>query len=404
LNSNRITTKLFITTIQKNIMKKTLFIGMLSATVLLGACKKEEVKLPVSKYVNAPLSNEYRSRLNSVLDSVCDVFDIKGASAAVLVPNVGVWRRAYGESYAGVPIDTNMIFTIGSNTKTYIATLMLKLQEEGRLNISDTIGKWIINKPYTNAKVTIKQLLNHTSGFGDFSFNPLFIVAIRSDFNRVWQPEEMYPFFEAPYFVPPGSSYRYSDQNLLLAGIIIEKVTGKPLKVSLRELVLAPSGLNKTVYYPFETTSLTIPHSWSADYSATGQLEDLDEQGYSRVAFCSADNAAGGMLSTAEENVRFWNALMSGKIINQNSLTLMKQFVPTDNPAEGYGLCLEQRINALNGRTVYAHNGYVPGSINDNAYDPKSGICISILTNQDRLSDFKPILEALHKVTLQFNK
>jgi D-alanyl-D-alanine carboxypeptidase len=335
---------------------------------------------------------------------MCTVLALKGASAAILVPNTGIWKKAYGESHAGVPINTNMIFTIGSNTKTYIATLMLKLQEKGLLNISDTIGKWIINKPYTNGKVTIKQLLNHTSGFGDFSYNPLFIEAIRNDFNRIWQPEEMYQFFQAPYFTPAGSSYRYSDQNTLLAGIIIEKVTGKPLKISLRELVLSPSGLDKTVYYPFEQTTLTIPHSWSADYSPTGDLEDLDAIGYSRIAFCSADNAAGGMMSTAEENVRFWNALMGGKIISRNSLELMKQFVATGFATEGYGLCLEQRINALNGRTIFAHNGYVPGSVNDNAYDPQSGICISILTNQDKVLDFSPILRALHKVTLQYNK
>ncbi len=322
----------------------------------------------------------------------------------MLVPDVGIWKKAYGESHTGVPINTNMILTIGSNTKTYIATLMLKLQEKGLLNISDTIGKWIINKPYTNGKVTIKQLLNHTSGFGDFSYNPLFIEAIRTDFYRGWQPEEMYQFFEPPYFTTPGSDYRYSDQNTLLAGIIIEKVTNEPLKNSLRELVLSPVGLDKTVYYPFEKTTLTIPHSWSADYSVTGELEDLDAIGYSRIAFCSADNAAGGMLSTAEENARFWNALMSGKNINQNSLELMKQFVPAGAPNFGYGLCLEQRINFLNGRTVFAHNGYVPGSINDNAYDPQSGVCITILTNQDAIKNCKPVLETLHKVTLQYKK
>jgi D-alanyl-D-alanine carboxypeptidase len=385
-------------------MKKKILLLITTGTILLSACKKDTVTIPPSNFVDAALSATYTNRLNTVFDSVCAALNIKGASSAVLVPGVGIWKKAYGESYAGVPMNTNMILTIGSNTKTYISTLMLKLQEKGMLNISDTIGKWIINKPYTNGKVTIKQLLNHTSGFGDFSYNPLFIQAIRDDFNRVWQPEEMYQFFQTPYFTTPGSSYRYSDQNTLLAGIIIEKVTNKPLKNSLRELVLSPAGLDKTVYYPFEQTPLTIPHSWSADYSPTGDLEDLDAIGYSRIAFCSADNAAGGMMSTAEENARFWNALMSGRIINQNSLALMKESVATNSPVERYGLCLEERTNALNGRTVYAHNGYVPGSINDNAYDPLSGVCITILTNQDLVQDFKPVMEALHKVTLQFTK
>lgn len=113
-----------------------------------------------------------------------------------------------------MPITTDRTFTIGSNTKTYVALFLLKLQEQGVLSLNDTIGTWIKNKPYVNGKVTIRQLLNHTSGFGDFSYNPDFIAAIKADFNRVWQPEEMCQFFATPYFSTPGSGYDYFDQRL----------------------------------------------------------------------------------------------------------------------------------------------------------------------------------------------
>ncbi len=386
-------------------MKKIIISCIAVFFLVMVSCKKYPDTLIPENYVDAPLPAEYLTRLKIVLDSTCKALDIKGASVAVLVPNTGIWKAAYGESHTSVPINSDMIFTIGSNTKTYVAALMMKLHEKGLLNISDTIGKWIVNKPYVDGKITIKQLLNHTSGLGDFSYNPLFIEAIKADFYRIWQPEEAYPYFEPPYFTTPGSSYQYSDQNTVLAGIIIEKITQKPLKFSMRELILAPAGLNNTVYYPFESTTLTIPHSWSADYNNSGILEDLDENyGYSRIAFCSADNAAGGMLSTAEENVRFWNSLMNGKIINRNSLELMKQFGPTQSPAFQYGLCLVQTPNAYNGRTILSHNGYVPGSVNDNGYDIESGVCISVLTNQDKYLDLSPVLSALHKVTLDYAK
>ncbi|GAB3639961.1 hypothetical protein GCM10027423_05970 [Spirosoma arcticum] len=353
--------------------------------------------------MTSSLSAAYTNRLNVVFDSTCQQLQLKGAVAAVLVPNVGLWKRAYGVSHQGVPIATDMAFTIGSNTKTYVATLMLKLQENGVLSLNDTIGTWLKNKPYVNGKVTIRQLLNHTSGFGDFSFNPAFIEAIKGDFNRVWQAEEMYQFFAPPTFSTPGSSYAYSDQNTVLAGLVIRAATNKPVEASLRDLVLKPLALNNTVYYPFENTSLIMPHSWSADYNDAGKLEDLDATyGYSRRAFCSADNAAGGMVSTAEENVRFWDGLMQGRIINRNSLALMKQFMPTGFPNESYGLCLLQQVNKYNGRTVFSHNGYVPGSVNDNAYDPQSGVCLTILTNQDKVKDFALVLDALHKVSLQY--
>lgn len=172
---------------------KIVFSLLFTTILFLTSCEENDGVQP-NEEISSPLSAAYTERLNIVLDSVCNVLQIKGASAAILVPNVGIWKRAYGESHAGVPIRTDMTLTIGSNTKTYIATLILKLQEQDLLSINDTIGKWIKNKPYVNGQVTIKQLLNHTSGFGDFSFNPAFAEAIRADFNKVWNPEEMYSF------------------------------------------------------------------------------------------------------------------------------------------------------------------------------------------------------------------
>lgn len=179
-------------------MKRHLIYCISILCLVLSSCKKYPDTLVPENYIDAPLPLEYANRLKTVFDSSCKALEIKGSSAAVLVPNFGIWKGAYGESHKDVGITSDMIFTIGSNTKTYIAALMLKLQEKGLLNISDTIGEWIIDKPYVDGKITIKQLLNHTSGMGDFSFNPLFIEAIKSDFNRVWQPEEMFTFLNHP--------------------------------------------------------------------------------------------------------------------------------------------------------------------------------------------------------------
>jgi D-alanyl-D-alanine carboxypeptidase len=381
-------------------MKKLLFCLMIGLAVV--ACTKKEAVIQPTGPTSSTLPADYTTRLNTVFDSTCKLLQLKGAVGAVRLPDGRLWQRAYGVSHDQVPITTDMALTIGSNTKTYVAALALKLQEKGVLSLNDTIGKWIKNKPYVNGKVTLRQLLNHTSGFGDFSYNPAFIEAIKADVNRVWQPEEAYPYFTPPVAMP-GKGYEYSDQNLVLAGLVIKAATGKPVEVSMRELVLGPQNLKNTVYYPFENTSLQMPHSWSADYSDNGQLEDLDATyGYSRKAFCSADNAAGGMVSTAEENVAFWDALMTGKIISQSSLAQMQEFGPTGNPGQSYGLCVSQTINRFNGRTILWHSGYVPGSVNDNAYDPQSGVAIAVLTNQDKLIAFDPVLAALHKVTLQY--
>jgi D-alanyl-D-alanine carboxypeptidase len=382
-------------------MRKQLFIYLCILAIIFSSCKKDEGLdiTPKPAYENLPLSQAYSSRLDVVLDSVCSAMQIKGASVAVYVPNKGLWQGAYGFSHSNFKINSGMALTIGSNTKTYIAALMLKLQEEGVLNINNKVSQYLPSAPYMNNTITIKQLLNHTTGFGDFSFNPAFIQAIQNDFERVWQPIEMYPFFEAP--IGAIGTYSYSDQNYLLAGLVIEKATGKPLKTSMRNLILNPANLIKTVYYPFEQTDLPIPHSWSADFG-TGSLDDLDEvAGYSRIAFCSADNAAGGMMSTAKENAIFWNRLMNGKIINQTSLNLILDCIPAPTNNGQYGLGIQKTLNSLNGRTYFSHNGYVPGSVNDNAYDPVSGVVITVLTNQDQNRDLGRIINSLHKVTLQ---
>lgn len=373
-------------------MKKYLAI----ATVLIIiSCSKEKDDFTLYE---KSLPGTQITRLNFVLDSVCNSLDIKGVSSAIIIPGEGVWEGVYGFSHNQTPIRSDMALTIGSNTKTYIAALILKLHENGKLNINDKVSEYVKDIPYVNNTTTIKQLLNHTSGYGDFSYTDDFIYAIMDDFNKMWMPEETFPFFEAP--VSNDESFYYSDQNYVIAGLVIKAATKKSVKANMRDLILNPAGLTKTVYYPFEQTALEIPHSWTADFGDS--FRDIDEaEGYSRVAFCSADNAAGGMLGTAKENAIFWDKLMTSKIINQTSLNLMLETIPAPDDDSQYGLGIQKIVNRFNNTDFYSHNGYVPGSINDNAYDPVSGISIVVLTNQDLISDLNPILSVLHKEALK---
>ena len=270
---------------------KKIILTILVAVFATSCSKNDDNPETVVSIYDKPLSQSKSQRLQFVLDSVCNVLQIKGVSSSIYIPNKGLWEGSYEFSHANVPINSGMALTIGSNTKTYIATLILKLQENGKLNLNDKVINYVPNAPFVNNNTTIKQLLNHTTGFGDFSFNQNFIDALFADFNRVWQPVETFQYFEAP--IGADGTYSYSDQNYLLAGLVIEAATNKSVKDNMRELILNPAGLSKTVYYPFEQTNLTIPHSWTADFGTV--FRDIDVEGYSRVTFCSADNAAGGM-------------------------------------------------------------------------------------------------------------
>jgi hypothetical protein len=114
-----------------------------------------------------------------------------------------------------------MLFTLGSNTKTYTSSVVLKLHELKLLNLSDTIGKWFANNPNINGKITITQLLNHTSGVASYTENAAFWELVNADLTKKWTPEEIVPYIPAPSFAL-GTRWEYSNSNFLLAGLIIK--------------------------------------------------------------------------------------------------------------------------------------------------------------------------------------
>lgn len=350
----------------------------------------------------AQLPVVYTDRLNVVLDSICEKYNIKGASAAVSVPGYGVWEGVYGESAEGVPISSNMIFGLGSNTKTYVSSLMLKLQEQGLLDLDDTIGTWI-QTPNVSGQITVRQLLNHTSGLYSYTNSSAWGNAVFSDLSYVWQPEEILQFVDTPNF-EPGTDWDYSNTNYLIAGLIAKDITGENLITMLKNQFLTAQGLTNTFLIIEEPSSAVVPHIWSADFNWSGPwMEDLDATyAYTHNSVMSAAWAAGALMSTAKDNALFWDKLIHGNILSNDSWNEMTELVPI-SAAVGYGLGIFHGSN-FNGHEYYSHGGTNLGFINENVADPITGVTISVLTNQDSISNsilLNKVVHALHKVTLQ---
>ncbi len=344
----------------------------------------------------AQVSASYAARLQAVLDSTCNRYHIKNASAAVWVPGSGVWKGVYGVSHAGSPLTSNMALAFNSNTKTYIAALMLKLQEEGKLQLDDTIGKWISNQPNINGKITIRQMLNHTSGLYSYTDTSALGDSIEADFARVWQPAEMLQFIGKPRFAP-GAYWDYSNTGYLLAGMIAEQVTGLSVAQALRTKILAPGGFGNTWFYPQETPAALLPHFWF--FNGTG-IDDGADFGYTPEAFYSMAGSAGALFGTAEDNVLFWHKMSSGQLLSAASMAEWHQMIPLSSTI-GYGLGVF-RYKSFNGHTVYEHGGTGAGAINENLADSVTGVCISLLTHQDSADNnvlLQKVVSALHKVT-----
>jgi D-alanyl-D-alanine carboxypeptidase len=264
------------------------------------------------------------SRLQKTIDSILIAKDIKGISAGVYIPNMGKWQGVSGISHPGVPITSDMEFAIASNTKLFTAVLLLKLAEHNKLRLDDSLHAFLPTYKNIDSNITIRQLLNHTSGLDDVTSVPGYPDSILSNPRRVYTASELLTWAGPPAFAP-GKGWEYCNTNYLLAGLIAEKVTGQSYGKLLRDSILTPLNLDSTFLDVHDSVLYTIAHPWQAgrDNSATP-----------RISLNSAAGAAGAMYSTSSEMLQWYDALMNGKVINAQSIKEMTTFVEK----ERYGM------------------------------------------------------------------
>jgi D-alanyl-D-alanine carboxypeptidase len=348
--------------------------------------------------IKAQVTPFLAGRLQYTLDSVCARYKIKGTSAAVLIPGAGVWKGVNGSSEEGVPLTSDMLFGMGSNTKTHIAATLLKMQEQQLLLLDDTIGEWIQGYPNINGQITIRQCLNHTSGLFDYMQNGSINDSVFDVPGKIWNRAEILNLAKEPNFAP-GTNWSYSNTNYIIAGIIIEKVMNESPYKTIHDLVLAPHQLTNTVNFG-EQGGLGYAHPWSMQMNGVS-LTDMTTTPFLDNLFSLA-NTAGSLITTAEDNVHFWYKLWHGEIINPQSWKEMTTLRSIGNN-DGYGLGIFLNSKKMNGRTIYSHGGTFFGYINENMVDTLSGVTIAVLTNQDSVNNSglsALVIRALHKAVL----
>jgi D-alanyl-D-alanine carboxypeptidase len=260
-------------------------------------------------------------QLQNKLDSTRELFEIKGVSAAVIMPNNKTWLGVSGMSDPTIEkrIVPEMLFDIGSIGKNYLATLILKLVEEGTLTLEDPLRNWISSYPNIDNNITIRQLLNHTSGIYDFvkhAHSP-FQVTYKS--TKIWSQEEiLVELVDKPYF-PPGKGWHYSTTNYVLLRMIAEKAMGSKVSPEIENRFLIPLSLNSTVAVdPLEAIprDLLIANNWIGDFV------DLATKPQPWTA-TSPDL----IYATAEDAARWMHLLYhEKKVLNRKSLDQMLDF------------------------------------------------------------------------------
>ncbi len=328
-----------------------------------------------------------RSRLAAELLRLRATHHLPGIQAVVRLPDGEAWiaHAGYADVAAHTPVSTTTLFDAGSITKTFIATLTLQLVDRGVLSLDDPVTRWL---PAFSAGrgVTIRELLDHTSGIGEPFNSPALLAGLGSAPARAWSPAAVLRFAARPGFAP-GHGWLYSNANYLLLGQIIQAATGMSVPALLQKQVLAPLGLDHT----FLQGPLPPPasdaraHGYDATTDAVWPAIDLS-RGSAFEPFRSLATAlgtAGALVTTADDLSRWAEALYGGHVLAAPTLARMLDFGLTTGlrPRWPYGLGV-QRVT-LQGQVAWGHSGLLSGFHAAMRYFPVTGATIVVLTNAD---------------------
>jgi len=297
-------------------------------------------------------------KLQEALDNGLEIYGGKGVSAAVIMPDGEIWVGVSGVSYGTTAISSDMPFGAGSITKNFTAATILQLAEEGKLTLDDSLYEWLPTFRYVDSTITIRQLLNHTSGLFDMVDHPDFWYTIFQDPARIWTPAEMINTFNKEPLFPKGTDWHYSTTGYALLRIIIQEITSSEVSTVYRDRFFIPLGLSNTFASMGEALPENTAHGWF-DFESDGVYEDLFS--WSRTAIASG--IGGEVFACAEDLAKWAWALFSEKsVLSQASLDQMLTFHSPCTGEEficvGFGLGVV-RFNPdfFNGLDIIGHTG-----------------------------------------------
>jgi D-alanyl-D-alanine carboxypeptidase len=308
---------------------------------------------------------------------------VPGAIVGVVVPGQGSWMQAFGvaDLKTGALMRTGDHTRIGSITKTFTGTVVLTLVDDRKLSLDDRLSGF---QPEVQgaSEITVRELLNMTSGLYNYSEDPGFNASLDSQPNRVWSPAELVAISgRHPPDFPPGQGWHYSNTNTILLGMIAEKVTGLPLGRLMQDRIFRPLSLRRTVFPDRASSAIPDPHP--RGYMFGNNVESLSPS-QPPVPVSESPNdvtsanpswgwAAGAGISTTSELLRWAPALAKGTLLKPATQAQRLQWV--GGGGVQYGLAI------FNVQGYLGHNGELPGFQSFMGYNPANGVTLVVLTN-----------------------
>ncbi|MFF4732985.1 serine hydrolase domain-containing protein [Streptomyces mirabilis] len=317
-------------------------------------------------------------QLDGTVQQVMREANVPGVTVGLWTPHQGTYIRSFGvaDKSSGRPMSPDLYTRIGSETKTFTVTALLKLVDEGKAGLDDPIGRYVAGVP-NGDRITLRELAGMRSGLFNYTEDPGFFKAFTSDPRRPFTPQELLAYaFRHPVLFPPGQKFSYSNTNLILLGLVVEKAGGKPVQDYIHDHVLAPAGLRHTLF-PTDA-AFPSPHAQGyTDQTATGKVEDTAGWNPSWAW------AAGAMISSLDD-LRVWARTVATGVLPDGTTLIspatQKQRLttpPTTIPGAGYGLGI------FNVQGWIGHNGSLPGYESLTVYLPAAQATLVVLLNTD---------------------
>lgn len=365
---------------------------------------------PIAKRLPRRIAAEVNSEIKTITAELQAILDrkvarqnIPGVAAYVSTPE-GTWMGASGVADLKTkrPLKPSDRFRIGSITKTFVAVVVLQLWEEQELSLDDAIADWLpetLLPEKTSArlanseKITIRQLLNHTSGLTDYLESDEFQADFEADSTHHWTAREVLEYaYDLEPEAEPGEEFSYSNTNYIILELIVEEVTGNRLAQELRDRIYEPLGLQDT----FMELQEKITGGFVSGY------DDWDEDGRrDNVTRLEAWGLGdGGIVSTASDVGKFIQALFAQEeLLAEDSLGEMLDLVD-DGEGDGYGLGVAAWENSW-GEEVWGHDGETGGFVATMMYFGDRYIAIVVLINAADEGEPDEIAEALLELIIE---
>jgi len=377
-----------------HLLSRLVFPLALLACLLLSACAGSSPAQAAPTH-GASKSPAFVAKLQPLLQARMQQLRIPGAIVYVDDPGQGSWTTGLGMGNLATrePMQVNNFMRIGSLTKTFTATLILQLVDQGKLRLDDPVGTYQPEVP-NGAHITIRELLNMTSGLFSYTDDEGFQQAFFANPSKVWQPSELLAIaFKHPPYFAPGKGWHYDNTNYILLGLIIEQLTHLPAAQALQHYLFGPLGMRQTSLPPLSSSAIPDPHAqgylYRADGTGTGPTLNVTDWNP------SWGWTAGGVISTVHD-LKIWaKALATGQLL---SAATQKERLSWENLGTWLGKPFRYGLGVADYAGFLGHNGGVSGFTSWMGYQPQTGATIIVLTNLTAAADGSHPADELAKV------